>query len=137
MPLSSEDWIEIANLCGRYCSALDASDGDRLAALFTEDGVCEIPERTFTGPRELNQMAANKDRSKWRHLSGSLFIEGDGDSAKGTSYVAVVVGPKDRGFVVSAFGTYDDEFVKVNGRWLFKRRNIIRPHTDEFDSVTA
>lgn len=38
MPVSTEDYLAIADLLGRYCWRLDAGDGDGWADLWTDDG---------------------------------------------------------------------------------------------------
>lgn len=130
MPLTTEDWVEISNQCSRFCLALDGGDGDLMVSLFTDDGFIKDPERVIAGD-EMRQFVTGKDRSKMRHLAGTLLIEGDGDEAQAKSYVYVVIGPNDKQFVIDATGTYEDKLVRQDGRWLFKERNIVRAHSDD------
>jgi hypothetical protein len=44
MSLSTQDYVSIANLLGRYCIAYDQSDADAMATIFRRTGFWKIPK---------------------------------------------------------------------------------------------
>jgi len=132
---------EIRELVAAYAHLADGGRFDELVALFADDAVLkagdadEVRGRAalrafFTGTgsnlREKTQAALI------RHHVSNLRIEVDGpDAARGTSYFFVVT---ERG--PDHWGRYRDEYVRRDGRWLFRYR---RARLDGFapDSWTA
>jgi hypothetical protein len=145
-PVSSEaeDRLAILEMQNRYILAMDYFDADAYAAVFTEDGVLDwargevigrpaIREFMATGTydlRKLNfQPATTEDGREWpvavRHLVTNQVIEINGDSARVISYWMNYSNAADRRKIEwLSYGSWDDEVVKVNGEWLFKRHKI-------------
>ena len=134
----SRDRAEIADLMARYLFAMDYHDADAYAECFTQDGVLDYAMGTLVG-REAIRAEANvfrdkiaevfKDwqgnRAKLRHLVHQKAIRVDGDRAWNTGlwWEMTNGGPEGRPATPS-FGTYEDELLRVDGRWLFERRKI-------------
>lgn len=119
-----EDELEIGQLRARYCHLLDDRDWDAFIDLFTPDG-------SFIGLAEVkgrddlmeffSQTVPSLAEGFW-HFCTNGTVELDGDRATGRismEYLSVTKGVS----FVSA-GHYDDEMVRVDGRWKFKSRRI-------------
>lgn len=140
----AEDRLAILEMQNRYILAMDYFDADAYAAVFTEDGVLDwargevigrpaIREFMATGTydlRKLNfQPAQTPDGKEWppavRHLVTNQVIELNGDTARVISYWMNYSNAADRRKIEwLSYGSWDDEVVKVNGEWLFKRHKI-------------
>jgi hypothetical protein len=140
----AEDRLAILEVQNRYILAMDYFDADGYAAVFTEDGVLDwargevigraaIREFMATGTydlRKLNfQPATTPEGKEWppavRHLVTNQVIELNGDTARVISYWMNYSNAADRRQIQwLSYGSWDDEMVKVNGEWLFKRHKI-------------
>jgi hypothetical protein len=138
------DRAAIIDLQNRYVLAMDYFDADGYAAVFTEDGVLDwargevigrpaIREFMASGTYDLRKMnfqpAQTPDGKEWpstvRHLVTNQVIEIDGDSARAVSYWMNYGNNADRRQIQwLSFGSWDDEFVKIDGKWFFKRHTI-------------
>ena len=138
------DRAAIIDLQNRYVLAMDYFDADGYAAVFTEDGVLDwargevkgraaIREFMASGTYDLRKMnfqpATTPDGKEWpstvRHLVTNQVIEIDGDSARAISYWMNYGNNADRRKIEwLSFGSWDDEYVKVDGKWFFKRHTI-------------
>jgi hypothetical protein len=138
------DRAAIIDLQNRYVLAMDYFDADGYAAVFTEDGVLDwargevkgrdaIREFMASGTYDLRKMnfapAQTPDGREWpstvRHLVTNQVIEVDGDSARAVSYWMNYGNNADRRKIEwLSFGSWDDEFVKIDGQWFFKRHTI-------------
>lgn len=117
-PASQEDSFEITNLVVEYNVRYD--NGDPLfAETFTEDGVFDSSlNGIFEGRKALvdfmNEFAT---RYTGRHFCANHVVTTDGERARHESYFYFLVGSK-----IATVGRYEDELVRVDGRWKFKRR---------------
>ncbi|MGV3593211.1 MAG: nuclear transport factor 2 family protein [Gammaproteobacteria bacterium] len=138
------DRLAILDVQNRYILAMDYFDADGYAAVFTEDGVLDwargevigrdaIREFMATGTydlRKLNfQPAQTEDGREWppavRHLVTNQVIEISGDTARVISYWMNYSNAADRRQIQwLSYGSWDDEMVKVDGQWYFKRHKI-------------
>lgn len=133
-----DDRAAIVNLQGRYVLAMDFHDPDAYAATFTEDGVLDWARGQVVGRKAIREFLASgnynptrgaKEVEGWpaayRHFVTNQVIKVDGDHATAVSYWFQGGNLQDRGkFEFGLFGTYEDELVKVDGQWLFKKRAI-------------
>ena len=136
----AEDRAEIEDLQARYMFALDFKDADTYASTFTEDGVLDygpvVKGRDAIkkvvadmGKRAADQSAKNAAPGMGpvvgRHNITNIVIKIDGDQAEGRAYWFHYSNnnPK-RTAQLDSFGNYEDEMVKVNGKWLFRKRKI-------------
>lgn len=139
----AEDRAEIVDLQARYVAAMDYLDADGYAAVFAKDGVLDwarglvegreaIREFMATGTYDLTQGAAEAktpDGRNWpstvRHLITNQVITVDGDKAKAVTYWIQFNNNQKRDQVEwMLFGTWYDEFVKIDGEWLFSLHRI-------------
>ena len=135
----AEDRAEIEDLQARYMFALDFHDPDTYASTFTEDGVldygpvvkgrdaikkviADMGKRTAAQPAP---GAAAQPPVVGRHNISNIVIKIDGDKAEGRAYWFHYSnsGPKGSG-TLDSFGHYEDEMVKIDGKWYFSKRKI-------------
>ena len=117
------DRLEISDLLGRYCLALDAHDLDGWVACFTDNGSFGDGERAVVGRKNLRAYAEVHARLGARHVTCSPIhqVADDGLSATGVASTLVTVATR-QGFRVIMTGGYRDWLEKVDGRWLIARR---------------
>jgi len=138
-PNYANDRAEIEDLMSRYLYAFDWQDGDAYAATFTEDGVLDFAGGVERGHEELKavlvDMARREQakadasfpprRHRVRHYVSNLVLEIHGDTARSTSYWWEFNNDARAGRpYLGTYGHYEDDLVKVDGRWLFKKRKI-------------
>jgi hypothetical protein len=134
-----QDRAEIEDLMARYLMAIDYHDWDSYVGTFTEDGELEFASGTYTGRDEIREAVtrfaegigrfyAHEDGSvaTLRHviLQSSIRVEGDTAWARSLWVEMADHGPGDT-LKMGTFGLYEDEFAKVDGTWLIKRRNVL------------
>jgi uncharacterized protein (TIGR02246 family) len=130
---SLEDREEIRSLLVRYAERLDDADYEGYAQLFAEDGELDAPLGHARGRDAIRGLleerlggAARKERPTSFHLLGTPSLAVDGDRATSTVlwyYVDHDAAGMPR---ILQLGHYRDAFVRVDGRWLFQRRQITR-----------
>jgi len=121
-----EDIEAIKRLKNRYCRLCDAGyDPEGITSCFVEDAVWEAGSfGTYHGREAIRDFVKNvapTALSFAMHLVISPMIEVNGDRAKGLWYVfepVTFAGGQQAGWLA---GTYDNDFVKVNGEWKFQR----------------
>lgn len=133
MSLTPADRQEILELLGRYNHAIDGGQERAFAALFTADGEWDGPGGTNRGTKELEAMIVayreHPDVGPSQHWVSNTVLEGGGEEASGRSYSYCVGLTADgESLVIELTGQYTDEFQKVDGRWLFRRRAISDVH---------
>ncbi len=133
-----DDRAEIENLQARYVLAMDFHNPDAYASTFTKDGVLDWAGgqvvgrdaiRKFMASGAYNPTRGAKEVPGWpaayRHFLTNRVIKVDGDHATAVTYWFQGGNLQDRHkFEFGLFGTYEDELVKVDGHWLFKKRSI-------------
>lgn len=136
----ADDRARILDLQARYMFAIDWQDAETYAGTFTQDGVLVSGFGTYRGRDEIksliNNLAekdayqteegdANEIPPRTRHHIDNVVLDIDGDTATGVAYwTMLTTNNPDRTPQVQAFGHYEDELVKKNGEWYFKRREI-------------
>ena len=130
MPTELEEKDAIRELMAEYCFRLDNDRFADMAALFTEDGTWDTAFGKGTGRdgvealvRRLRDSATARPRVI--HHCTNVVIKLDGGTAKAFSNWVTVQnsaqGPK-----IGSAGSYTDDLVKQDGRWLFRYRKIDR-----------
>jgi SnoaL-like domain len=115
-PLTADDRQLIEELLSTYVLSLDVEDTDTTVSLFTEDGEFRVYDRAFAGHDGLRRMftaAANG-----LHLGGRSLITATAEGAGVRQQL--IFYPADRS--EHRLAIYDDEVVKIDGRWLFRSR---------------
>jgi hypothetical protein len=123
MPLSSDDIAEIINLAHEYHHAVDSHDPQAWTDTWTAEGELRSPFGDLKGREALLKWISQTvlSLSGSRHCSVNEVVDGEGDRATMRSYYFVIKtddGPP--GILLS--GGYDDELLRVDGRWQFLRR---------------
>ncbi len=122
MKLEAKDILDIIQLTATFDNALDSENIEKYLTTFHEDGELSgfwgstqgIDNLRIQFPQLLDSFARGR-----RHLLTNHEIEGDGDTA--TMYCYLTVFNRDTSTMAGS-GTFDDELIKVNGKWLFKKR---------------
>ena len=120
----------IREVMAEYCFRLDNDRFADMAALFTEDGTWDTAFGKGTGRAEVealvrritrNRAASSCDPSRDQHRRSSSRAT----TAKCFSNW-VTVQNSDQGPKIGSAGSYTDDMVKQDGRWLFRYRKIDR-----------
>ena len=136
-----EDVEAIRNLKATYATYCDDNyDADKIAELFVEDAVWESGELgKFEGREAIRQFfrRASKIYTFAIHYSLNSQIEVDGDTARARWYLFMpcTVGDGDR--AMWRAGIDDEEYVRVGGRWMFKRKLASGLFSTPFDEGWA
>jgi len=134
----ADDRAEIENLSNRYMVAVDAGDIETVMATWAEDGVLDWvggvehgkaairkAMSNFGGARPVNIPEGATSRPRTRHQIINHVIDVDGNTAKTYAYwFAMTNNTPQKDVQLFYFGHYEDELVKVNGKWLFKKRKV-------------
>jgi ketosteroid isomerase-like protein len=132
---SAEDRLAIRELLETYADAVTRCDAGDWGATWAEDGEWEMPDYPEFPPQKGKAAIVGLWVEAMKGFPGIMFeawpgsIEINGDTAIMRSYTSEVydqdgVTKRDR-------GVYQDTCVKVDGKWLFKKRvfrNIHRQH---------
>lgn len=144
----AEDRAMIEDLQARYMFALDFRDADAYASTFSNDGVLDYGAGEIRGrdairnfvleSRKNAEAQATKDTSGLRPAAGrhnitNTVIKVDGNKAVGRAYWFHMGNnnPK-RTATLDSFGHYEDEMVKVGGKWFFSKRKIYNEQVDKW-----
>jgi hypothetical protein len=119
-----EDKAEIEMLLLDYGRHLDNRDFAGYASLFARDGqwiggfgtVAAADIKAF-----MEKAMGTQNTAKNYHLLSNFVIAVSGDTATAWSRWAFVV-PGQQGATIAQAGRYDDELVRENRRWKFKKR---------------
>jgi ketosteroid isomerase-like protein len=128
----TEEKDAIREVLSEYCFCLDNDRFADMAALFTEDGIWDTAfgkgagrDGIATLVRKLRGTRPPGEQQRGVHLVTNFVIKIDGDRAHVLSNW-VVAQNSPTGPVVSAAGGYEDDMVKQDGTWKFRRRKIDR-----------
>src|SRR5690606_29691409 len=135
----ANDRAEIEDLMARYLFAIDYFDWDAYIATFAPDAELEFASGTSRGRDAIRTAVTNFSQgigrfyhtedgkpAKLRHviLQSAIRVEGDRAWAR-TQWVEMANhGPGDE-MKMGTYGIYDDEFKRVDGRWLIARRRVL------------
>lgn len=117
--------IAIIELFARYCHRVDHDDGPGWAALFTDDGVFEVPGALrLEGVDQLRSMpgqVAQLGGGKWRHQVTNIAIDAgpDPDSASVVAYG--VLSDWNDGGKLANFTDYQILMRRIDGGWRIAR----------------
>jgi hypothetical protein len=134
----ADDRAAIMELQSRYLFALDFRDAETYASTFTEDGILNWARGDIKGRKAIYDFiasgtydpAGSAEKGKWpaasRHFVSNQIIKVNGNTARSLSYwFEATNNTADRKtMVLGLFGHYEDELVKIDGQWYFKKRAI-------------
>ena len=134
----AEDRAAILDLQGRYLFALDFQDAEAYASTFSEDGVINWARGEIKGRKEIYDFMTSgiydptrtAEEGKWpaasRHFITNQVIKVKGHTAKALTYwfQATNNTADRRTMVLGLFGHYEDELIKIDGQWYFRKRVI-------------
>jgi hypothetical protein len=133
------DRARIEDLLARYFFAMDWFDADAYAATFSEDGILDWAGGLVRGRDQIRSEAgsmaahfqgrAQADAplrpARLRHFITNLALDINGDRAFGRAYwFEFDNAVRGRWPYVGAYGHSEDEFIKIDGKWLIKHRKI-------------
>ncbi len=124
--ISLEDRFAIIDLCSVYNYTVDQADGEGWAATFTEDGIFNGPAGQAEGRDALVAFCGQLAEAfpGGMHFTDNHLFEVDGDTCEHKCFLDFKV-PTPDGSVASVLLGYEDFVVKVDGEWLFKRRDVV------------
>lgn len=135
----ADDRAQIEDLMARYLFAIDFHDWDAYVGTFAEDGEIEFASGSFVGREAIREAVtsfsarigefyATEDgnAAKLRHVILQSTIRVEGDRAWATSlWVEMANDGPDDSLKMGTFGAYQDEMSRIDGQWLFTRRNVL------------
>lgn len=127
-----DDHGEIRNLLAEYGHRADSGDGESYAALYTADGELVESGTTITPPAKIAavanrfaEMAADLPQpSGSKHVTVNSVVHVDGDRATAHSDLLALSLNPERGWHISGVGRYDDDLVRTDEGWRFRRRTV-------------
>ena len=138
-PSYGQDRAEIEDLMARYLFAIDYSDWDSYVETFAPDGELEFASGSSKGREAIRTAVTNfaKGIGRFYHtedgktailrhviLQSSIRVEGDRAWARSLWLEMANHGPGDTA-KLGTYGLYEDELVKLDGHWFFKKRNVL------------
>jgi len=134
----ADDRAEIMNLSNRYMVAVDAGDIETVMSTWADDGrliwvygdehgkaAIRKAMSGFGGGKKVDIPEGATSRPRTRHQIINHVIDVNGNTAKTIAYwFALTNNTPQHDVQLLYFGHYEDELVKVNGKWLFKSRHV-------------
>lgn len=119
------DRVEIEALRGEFTDAGMMRDFDRLASLFTDDGVWKIPDVPveFTSRADI-RAGVERLREFWEYFVQTVhpgMVQIDGDTAVGRSYVSEFGRMRDGSSHLN-YAIYHDRYRRTPDGWRFAER---------------
>jgi hypothetical protein len=130
------DRAALQDLLATLVRADERGDFDLIVSCYTEDSYDDHGRFRGTG-REFADYICHKSfsvssRFRHHHLGQSSF-EIDGDEAFGETYFIFHM-ETETGAFIEGCGRYLDDFVRIDGRWLIKRRRCVEEWTGEVEA---
>ncbi len=118
-----------------YCHLVDHGQAERIAELFSEDGVWKSPEVEMNGREQLRKGFGRRQAQRGRmsrHVCNNLLVRVlDADTAEGTVYLTLFREDGEEGRPLASLeaqpqlvGEYQDRFRKTADGWRFSSREI-------------
>jgi hypothetical protein len=133
VPVTAADKVEIIELLSRYNRYADALRIDELLTLFIPDAEIVSPIGTVRGHAAIaearNKMTNSRHAARLRggqHWVGNVIIDdaGEDEATVYADHVMIKPGGEGGNGVITVVGAYNDLVRKVEGRWLFARREV-------------
>jgi uncharacterized protein (TIGR02246 family) len=119
----------IREVMARYCHALDQCRFVDVAALFAPDGEWTTDYGSARGRGEIKALLRSVvpvkgEGPQRKHYITNIIISLDADSARAVSDY-LIVRESETGLIPVMGGTYRDVFVKLDGGWSFRRKELV------------
>lgn len=133
---------EIKALKSSYCYIADAayknpSSWNELVDLFTQDGWVDFGEHgRFEGKEGVHRFFAEKAHnfvSYAAHMVSNEIVDVNGTQARGNWYLICPSTDRSSKTALWIQGRYEDEFVKLNGKWMWQSITFITHFAAPFD----
>lgn len=135
--VSADDYVEIMQLYGRYCHALNSGAMEAFVNTYVEDGEFSYGRGSGKAANDRTPPVKGREALKktgtgggLRHFTSNLLVTKTPEGANGSCYLilydARVNPPR---FVGTAI--YDDTLVKTAEGWRFKKRILLRDDHDD------
>ncbi len=128
-PTAADD-LAVRNLVAALSRTADGDDVEAYLALFAPDARWELPDGVRTGHDDIRAGSLERRAAgtigpgtHTRHVVGTTVVRLDGDRATAES-TWMFLADTDATPRIARVGTYADEFVRQDGRWLLSRRVI-------------
>jgi uncharacterized protein (TIGR02246 family) len=123
--ISAADRLAVHELVARYAWALDTSDADLMASVFTPDGSFTGDVATYSGHAQLRAWVASRSAElrATQHVVSNLMLRAVADAIEERS-LCLIVGPAGGHFGVQSSGYYEGRVVQHDGTWLFAARHF-------------
>lgn len=134
MNLTTQDYVDILQLPGRYGDAIDDRNWEALDAVFCRDATFEVIGLvTMAGLPEIKRYMDQEGRHPLAHLMTNIHVACDGDTVRLFSRGLAPVRGKggDEGGYLVRFGSYYDVLGKQDGRWLIRHRRFSAARLDK------
>jgi uncharacterized protein (TIGR02246 family) len=109
------DEKDIRELIAAYALTLDVDDLEGCLELFTDDGEFQVYGKTWAG-EQIREMFTRAPRGM--HLCGGALVDLHGETATARTQMLFI----DSSTHELRPALYDDELVKSEGHWRFRRR---------------
>jgi hypothetical protein len=119
--------LEIREPYARYSLCFDGADADGYAGLFTEDGVfTRAGEPELVGRDDLAGLVRRRHAESpgVSHHVSNISLEPAPEGARGRAYVLVLRVVSGEPVRLRNVGVYDDQLVRVDLAWRFRRRTF-------------
>lgn len=126
---------ECERLVTAYCHHVDHGEAERIAELFSEDGVWTSAEATMDGQEAIRKAMAIRQANTARmsrHVCNNFLLDIiDADHAEGTVYLTLYRHDGKEGRSLSLLdgpamvGEYRDRFVRTEEGWRISHREIV------------
>ncbi|AFC29365.1 hypothetical protein PM3016_2479 [Paenibacillus mucilaginosus 3016] len=121
---SMVDRFKIDALRGEFTDTVMMRDPDRLASLFTEDGVWRIPPVVEFVGREQIRAGSKRLQSQWDYFVQTTHpgtIQLQGDTAVGRAYISELARLRE-GRSGLNYAVYHDRYQRTEDGWKFSER---------------
>ena len=119
------DRVEIEALRGEFTDAVMMRDYDRLASLFTQDGVVRIPHiNAEATSREEIRAGVERMQGLWEYFVQTAHpgtIQLEGDTALGRAYISELMHGRDGSSQLN-YAVYHDRYRRTPDGWRFTER---------------